>query len=92
MKRFAPVLAAILVGCASSGVIPIDRGAFLITKDLAAPGVTGTRVLADLYVEANAHCAKTSQVVETIDKSSVDPIPFVRAGSAKLEFRCISPA
>lgn len=67
----------------------MDKGTFLITKDLAAPGVTGTRVLADLYVEANAHCAATNQTVQTIDKTTVDPIPFVRAGSAKLEFRCV---
>ena len=66
----------------------MDKGTFMIAKDLAAPGVTGARVLADLYVEANAHCAATGQTVETIKADTVDPVPFVRAGSAKLVFRC----
>lgn len=37
---------------------------------------------------ANAHCDKAGQALETVNATSVDPVPFVRAGSAKLEFRC----
>jgi hypothetical protein len=44
--------------------------------------------MADLYAEANAHCDKAGQALETVNATSVDPVPFVRAGSAKLEFRC----
>ena len=86
------LLAFSMVGgaCSSTGVIPMDRDTFMIAKDRAAPGASGARVLAEIYVEANAHCATTSRGVETIHSESVDPIPFVRAGSAKLEFRCVS--
>lgn len=90
MKRTTLCVCALLAGCASSGVIPTDRGAFMISKQSAA-GVFGTPegVKGDIYTEANAYCAKSGQQVETINIDIKGAIPFVRTGSASLEFRCV---
>lgn len=82
---------AFLAGCASTGIVPMDQGSFMVSKQSAA-GIFGTPegVKADVYTEANAHCARTGQAVETISLDVKGAIPFVRTGSAALQFRCIA--
>jgi hypothetical protein len=84
------VTLAALAGCASTGVVQTDKDVFLISKQSAA-GIFGTPdgVRADIYAEANAHCAKSSKAVETVSAEVKDAKPFVRQGSASLQFRCI---
>ena len=92
MRTALALVASIaLASCASSGIVPIGQGIFMVSKGLAAPGVPGANVLASIYAEANAHCATSGKELETVSATSLDPIPFVRAGSAKLEFRCVTP-
>lgn len=83
-------LTFLLVGCASTGVVPADRGTYMIAKQSAA-GVFGTPdgVRADIYVEANEYCAKTGKGVETVNIEIKGAIPFVRTGSAMLQFKCV---
>ena len=91
--RITISLAALLAlaGCSSTGVIPMDKGAFMLSKQSAGGAfVTGEQVKAELYVEANAHCAKTGQVVETIKADAKNAVPLVRMTQASLEFRCIA--
>lgn len=90
MNRLAwTCVAVILTGCASSGIVPTGRDTFMVTKKGAGGAFTpGEQVKADLYIEANAHCAKTGQVVETIEATSENGIPFARMPSASITFRC----
>lgn len=83
-------LSLTLVGCASTGVVPADRGTYMISKQSAA-GVFGTPdgVRADIYVEANEYCARTGNAVETVSIEAKPAIPFVRQGSALLYFKCV---
>ncbi|MDO8775015.1 MAG: hypothetical protein Q7K57_41180 [Burkholderiaceae bacterium] len=83
--------AALLAGCASTGVVPADRGTYLISKQSAA-GVFGTPdgVRADIYVEANEYCGRTGKAVETVNIEIKGAIPFVRTGSALLQFKCVN--
>jgi hypothetical protein len=85
-------LATLLVGCATSGVIPADRDTFLITKKNAG-GVFGNAeaLKGDLYLEASAFCREKGQQVETVAASHESAIPFVRMGGASLQFRCVPP-
>ena len=83
-------LCVALAGCASSGVIPMDGDLLLLTKGMSGPGVSGDEVLADLYKEANAHCATSGKAIQTVSSETLDPIPFVRTGRAKLLFRCVA--
>lgn len=88
----AALLAAVLlVGCASTGVVPMDKDTFMIAKKSAGGlFVTGEEVKADLYKEAAEHCAKTGQKVETIKADGKNAIPFARTSQASLEFRCVN--
>jgi hypothetical protein len=81
-----------LAGCASTGVVPVDQGEYMISKQSAA-GMFGTPagVEADIYQEANAFCAARQQVLQTIDVQTQNAVPFVHEGSATLHFRCVPP-
>lgn len=93
MKAFAVVLclSLLLAGCASSGVVPADRGTYLISKQSAA-GIFGTPegVKLDIYKEANEFCARKGQAVETVNVETLNAVPFVHEGSATLHFKCVS--
>jgi hypothetical protein len=81
----------LLAGCASSGVVPADRGTYLISKQSAA-GVFGTPegVKLDIYKEANEFCSQEGKTVETIDVKTENAVPFVHEGSATLHFKCVA--
>ena len=93
MKNYFIILclALIVTSCASTGVVPADKGTYIISKQSAA-GVFGTPggVKADIYTEANDFCKSTNKTVETIKIEVKDAVPFVRTGSASLEFKCVS--
>lgn len=93
--RFASFLfsvSAVLAGCASTGVVPADRGTYMLSKQSAA-GIFGTSggVRADIYAEANEFCARTNKTVETVNLELKDAVPFVRTSSATLQFKCVAP-
>ena len=93
LKLVATLTFAVLAfsACASSGVVPADKGTFLITKRSAQAGFgppVGTKT--DVYQEANAHCAASQQEVETVDLQMVNS-SFGRPGSVALHFRCVKP-
>lgn len=89
---FALAVLFVLSGCASTGVIPVSDGVYMISKQSAA-GIFGTPagVEADIYREANAYCAARNQVIETVDVQTQNAVPFYHEGSATLHFRCIQP-
>ena len=93
MRFIATLLsaAALMTACASTGVVPVDRDTFMISKQSAA-GVFGTPggVQADVYSEANEFCAKTGKKVDTVKIEVLAAVPFVRTGSATLQFRCVA--
>lgn len=79
-----------LAACASSGVIPTGPDAYMISKTSAGGVfVSGTSVRADLYVEANKYCNDRGLVVDTVDATSKNAIPFARMPSAELQFKCV---
>ena len=82
---------AVLVGCASTGVVPADRGTYMLSKQSAA-GIFGTSggVRADIYAEANEFCARTNEAVETVNLEVKDAVPFVRTSSVMLQFKCVA--
>ena len=84
------LMRAALSGCAT-GVVPTDKGAFMASKT-SAGGAFGDpqALLADLYVEANEHCGKTGQAVETIAANPEAGVPFVRPARTSLQFRCVA--
>ncbi len=79
----------ILSGCASSGVIPMDKGTYLITKrSVQVGGGEPVGVKADVYVEANSFCSKTGMDVETVNLKT-SPSLVAHPGTVELQFRCV---
>lgn len=92
MKFYSELLTLLfpvfLVSCSSTGVIPMDKGTYMIGKRSAQVGFgppEGTK--ADVYNEANKFCAKENKSVKTIHLKMVDS-GFARPGSVELTFRC----
>jgi hypothetical protein len=91
MKWHLSILALALSGCGSTGIIPMDKGTYMVANTAAGRGFsTGDGPKADVYLQANEFCAKTNQQVETLNITSQDGKPFVRSGHAELQFRCVN--
>lgn len=82
-------LALLVSACASSGVIPMDKGTYLITKRSTQVG-TGTPVgtKSKVYAEANAFCAADGLALETVNLA-VNASRVAHPGSVELQFRCV---
>ena len=88
MKKLYALVMLIMVGCASTGVIPMDAGTYMIAKRSAQFGYgPPDGVKADVYKEANEFCSKENKKVETIDLQ-VTNSGFGRPGNVSLTFRC----
>jgi hypothetical protein len=79
-----------LSGCASSGVIPLDRGVYYISKADARLGIgpPSAETITSVYKEANDFCAKNNKEVKRINNLYTDSAPAKTANFA-LEFKCI---
>lgn len=90
-KIFSLMPCVFIVGCMSSGVIPMDRGTYLITRRSAQIGIgmpVGAK--ADVYIEANEFCAKIGMEVDTLNLEMTPSMPAA-PGSVSLQFRCVPP-
>jgi hypothetical protein len=88
-KILALASLVIFAGCVSSGVIPMDRGSYMITKRSAQIGIgmpVGTK--ADVYKEANEFCSKQGIMVDTLNLEMAPSRP-ASPGSVSLQFRCV---
>lgn len=90
MKRLLILIVpAFLAACANTGVVPMDRGVMMISKDSAkVGGGISMAVRAEVYQEANAHCAKAGRTAETLDLLMQPGMPG-RLGNVTLQFRCV---
>lgn len=88
----AIISALMLSGCASTGVVPVDSGTFMIAKRSVQAGFgPPTAVKADVYREANAFCATKNSEVETVDLDMTNS-GLGRPGNVSLTFRCVKTA
>ena len=88
MKILYAFVTIIMVGCASTGVVPMDDDLYIIAKRSAQVGFgPPDGIKADVYKEANEFCFKENQQVETIDLQVIDS-GFFRPGNVSLTFRC----
>lgn len=83
------VVLVALVGCSSTGVIPVDRDSYMIGKKDGSPGLgVSLSNKAEVYQEANAFCATKGLEVETLNLV-VTPAALARFGSTELRFKCV---
>jgi hypothetical protein len=89
LKTATCLLLLALTGCASTGVVPMDKGTYLIAKKSPQVGFgPPIGIKGEAYTEANEYCAKEGKLVETLKLDQTDS-GFGRAAAVSLEFRCI---
>ena len=88
MKRLIIIVALLLTGCASTGVVLIEKDIYMVAKRSAQVGFGPSYgVKADVYQEANDFCAKQNKKLETV-KLDMEDGGFARPASVSLQFRC----
>jgi len=93
MKKLliSSIAALALVGCASTGVIPMDQDSYMIGKKDGSPGIgVSLSNKAEVYGEANTFCRAKGLEVKTLHITTTPAMPG-RLGSTELQFRCVSP-
>lgn len=92
MKSLFFVLSTLaLVGCSSTGVIPMDRDSYMIGKKDGTPGLgVSLSNKADVYKEANEFCVKKGLEVETLRVTTSSAKPGI-LGYTELQFKCVQP-
>ena len=89
MKTCLVFLILFLAGCSSTGIVPMDKDTYMVSKRSAQVGFgppIGAK--ADIYQEANEFCAKQNKKVETVKLDTTNS-GFGRPASASLQFRCV---
>jgi len=82
-------LIAILVGCQSTGVIPMSQDSYYIGKKDGSPGLgVSLSNKAKVYKEANAFCNDKGFEVFVL-RETVTPSAPARLGSTELHFKCV---
>lgn len=82
-------LVIVLAGCASTGVVPADRGELLIIKKSPQVGFgPPVGIKADVYREANEHCGRIGQRIETLELKET-PAALAQSAAVSLRFRCV---
>lgn len=80
-----------LVGCQSTGVVPMDQDSYMIGKKDGSPGIgVSLSNKAEVYREANAFCRAKGLEVKTLHGTTTPAMPG-RLGSTELQFRCVMP-
>ncbi|MDJ0807366.1 MAG: hypothetical protein QNJ78_11080 [Gammaproteobacteria bacterium] len=89
MRNFLIAAVITLMGCASTGVVPMDKGTYMVSKRDAQVGFgPPVAAKAEVYSEANDFCAEQGRKVETIDFQGTNS-GFGRPASASLHFKCV---
>jgi hypothetical protein len=84
------MLTILLSACASTGVVPTDKGAYLIAKKSPQVGFgPPIKIKGEAYTEANNFCASQGKSVETIKLEETNA-GLAKSAAISLEFRCVT--
>lgn len=90
--RLASIIALLVVGlsaCANTGIVPMDKGTYLIAKKSPQVGFgPPIGIKGEVYTEANEFCAKEGKTVETLNLEETNA-GFARSAAVSLKFRCV---
>ena len=91
MNRTIAMLSAAcwLAACSSTGIVPADKGTYLIAKKSAQVGFgPPVGIKGEAYSEANEFCSKQGKAVETVDYKETNA-GFAQSAAVSLTFRCV---
>jgi hypothetical protein len=78
-----------LTACSSTGVVPMNKDSYLISKKSAQVGFgPPIGIKGEVYTEANDFCNKEGKAVETLKYEETNS-GFARSAAVALEFRCV---
>jgi hypothetical protein len=88
-SRIAILATLFLAACASTGVVPMDKGTHMISKKSPQVGFgPPVGIKGEAYTEANEFCARDGKAVETIKYAETNA-GIARSAAVALEFKCI---
>ncbi len=94
IRKYASIISIAFVsvllisGCASTGVVQMDAGVYMISKKSAQVGFgPPIGIRAEVYQEANDFCAGKQAVVETVNLELTNA-GLARSAVATLIFKC----
>ena len=83
------IVGLFVIGCTSTGVIPIDKDSYMIGKKDGAPGLgVSLTNKAEVYKEANEFCSAKNLEVETL-RVVTEPARPAQLGYTELQFKCV---
>ena len=89
MRFLFVVTLSALTACSSTGVVPMDKDSYLISKKSAQLGFgPPIGVKGEVYTEANEFCGNEGKAVETLKYEETNS-GFARSAAVALEFRCV---
>lgn len=89
VAQLAILIPVLLAACASTGVVPMDKGTYMISKKSPQVGFgPPVSIKGEAYTEANEFCARDGKAVETIKYEETNA-GFARSAAVALEFKCI---
>lgn len=93
MRIVIGFIAALLAGCASTGVVTMGQNLHTISKTSPACGFRDAGgVKADVFTEMNAFCSAKNLYPEVVTIEALDGVIGKRCASATVEFRCVTEA
>jgi len=92
MRMVIAGIACALTACGTTGIVPIDGDAYMVSKKSAKVGfVAAAEEEASVYRQANEFCSQQGKEVQTLDMQTVNSGAW-RSASATLQFRCVDAA
>lgn len=90
VKKLLLSLASLsILGCSSSGPVPMGKDTYLITKEGIGSLISAASLKADLYKEANAFCHSEGKEFQPIRENAIESIQGKNGSSAEVQFRCL---
>ena len=87
-RRVLRLLVALpLVGCSSTGIVPMGQGDYMVAKETPFVIAVG-KTKAALLREAHAFCEERNEELHVTNIEALDGRLFVRTAHAEIQFRC----
>ena len=88
--RFVFLVPVLLTACANTGVVPMDKGTYMISKKSPQVGFgPPIGIKGEVYTEANEFCTKENKTVETLKYKETNA-GLARSAAVSLEFKCVA--
>jgi hypothetical protein len=84
-------LVCFIAGCASTGVIPIGKETYMVSKQTATGYQSAVGIKGEVLAEANEFCSKQGLVMVLVSLNTKDGVPGRSYATAELVFRAVRP-